>query len=387
MNRHSIFRIRSIAERVLRQIWHDKRVLAFMFVVPSLAMLLFGFSFSGDIRGVRMAVIDQDQTDLTASIIDNLQHDNTFSVTQIMTDAPDPEQLLLKQGYQAVVRFPKKFTSLYYAHFAMGVATSAQGTIDLTLDESDPQIATSVKMGIADAVMNLGEGGPIDIKTRELYGVTVRFIDSFAPAIMGMVVAIVCTILTLLSVVREKVDRTFARIWVSPVRRAEFILGYIVAFGLIALGQSLLVLSIGKVVFNIVVNGSIFWAFACVILFAIGNVGLGALLSALAQTESQAILFFPLVILPSVLLSGMMWPLQAIPKLLRPISYVIPLTYSNRLLRAVMVKGLLPWQEPLGFAGVLLFVLLTILSASFFCVRVRASNNKLPHLVRRGRFQ
>lgn len=365
MNRRSISRIRSVAERVLRQIWHDKRVLAFMFVVPSLAMLLFGFSFAGDIRGVRMAIIDQDQTDLTASIIDNLQHDSTFSVTQIVTDVSDPQQLLLKGGYQAIVRFPKKFTSLYYAHFAMGVATSAQGTIDLTVDESDPQIVAAVKMGLADAVMNLGEGGPIDIQTRELYGVTVRFIDSFAPAIMGMVVAIVCTVLTLLSVVREKVDGTFARIWVSPVRRAEFILGYIAAFGLIAIGQSLLVLSIGKLVFNIVINGSIFWAFVCVILFAIGNVGLGALLSAAAQTESQAILFFPLVILPSVLLSGMMWPLQAIPKLLRPISYLIPLTYSNRLLRAVMVKGLLPWQEPVGFAGVLLFVLLTILSATF----------------------
>ena len=91
MNRRSISRIRSVAERVLRQIWHDKRVLAFMFVVPSLAMLLFGFSFAGDIRGVRMAIIDQDQTDLTASIIDNLQHDSTFSVTQIVTDVSDPQ--------------------------------------------------------------------------------------------------------------------------------------------------------------------------------------------------------------------------------------------------------------------------------------------------------
>jgi len=156
------------------------------------------------------------------------------------------------------------------------------------------------------------------------------FIDSFAPAIMGMVVAFICTVLTLLSVVREKVDGTFARVWVSPVRRAEFILGYIVAFGLIALVQSVLVLSIGKGVFGIVINGSLGWAFAGVILFAIGSVGLGTLLSALAETESQAILFFPLVLLPSVLLSGMMWPLQAIPALLRPLSYIVPLTYSNR---------------------------------------------------------
>jgi ABC-2 type transport system permease protein len=117
-------------------------------------------------------------------------------------------------------------------------------------------------------------------------------------------------------------------------------------------------------VFNIVVNGSLFWAFLSVILFAVGSVGLGTLLSALARTESQAIVFFPMIMLPSVLLSGMMWPVQAIPGLLRPISYVVPLTYSNRLLRAVMVKGLAPWQEPVGLAGVLVFVVLTIVLAS-----------------------
>ncbi len=360
----TMVRIGAVAARVLRQIWHDKRVILFMFAVPTLAMILFGYSFSGNIQGIRLGIIDEDQTDLTASIIDNLQTDDTFRVTLLSEGGKDPEDLLLHRGYQAIVRFPDKFTSLYYAHFAMGVATSARGVIDLTLDESDPQIAAAVQMGLANAVMDLGEGGPIKIETRELYGVSIRFIDSFAPAIMGMVVAFLCTVLTLLSVVKEKVDGTFARVWVSPVRRAEFILGYIAAFGLVALAQSVLVLVIGKVVFDVVINGSLFWAFASVILFAIGNVGLGTLLSSLAQTESQAILFFPLVLLPSVLLSGMMWPLQAIPWLLRPLSYIVPLTYSNRLLRAVMVKGLAPWQEPVGFAGVLVFVLLTIVTAS-----------------------
>ncbi len=361
----SLARIGAVAARVLRQIWHDKRVLAFMLFIPSIAMILFGYSFSGDIRDVRVAVIDEDKTDLTQSIIENLLADPTFTITQLEPGERDLQALLLEEGYHAVIRFPEKFTSLYYAHFAMGVATTAQGTIDLTLDESDPQIAAAVQMGLADALLDLGEGGPVEVETRELYEVEVRFIDSFAPAIMGMVCAFICTVLTLLSVVREKVDGTFARIWVSPVRRAEFILGYLAAFGLIALLQSVLVLSIGKLVFNVVINGSLFWAFVCVILFAIGNVGLGTLLSAVAQTESQAILSFPLVLLPSVLLSGMMWPVQAIPWILRPLSYIVPLTYSNRLLRAVMVKGLSPWQEPLGFGGVLVFVVATIVLASF----------------------
>ena len=361
----SLFRIRAVVSRVLRQINNDKRVLVIMFVIPVLAMILFGFSFSGEIHGIRLAVIDADGTDLTGSIIDNLQGDSTFQVTTLNPASYDPDALILHDHYQAVIRFPEKFTSLYYAHFAMGVATSAQGRIDLTLDESDPQIVAAVQKGLADALMNIGEGGPVKVETQYLYGVKVRFIDSFAPAIMGLVVMLVSTLLTLLSIVQEKVDGTFARVWVSPVRRGEFILGYIVAFGLIALVQSILVLAIGKAVFGIVINGSLFWALASVIAFAVGSVGMGTFLSSLAQTEAQAVLFYPLIVVPSILLSGMIWPLQAIPKLLRPLSYLVPLTYSNRLLRAVMVKGLVPWQEPLGLAGVLTFVLLTVVVSSF----------------------
>ncbi len=356
-------RIGAVAERVLRQLWHDRRVLAFMLLLPAVAMILFGYSFSGDIRDVRVAFIDEDKTDLTASILENLETDNAL-VVHVVASGQDPERLLFGDGYQGVIRIPAKFTSLYYAHFAMGVATSAQGRIDLALDESDPQIAAAVQKSLADALMDLGEGGPVDVQVQDLYGVDVRFIDSFAPAIMGMVVAMISTVLTLLSIVREKVDGTFARVWVSPVRRGEFILGYVLAFGLIALVQSVVVLTIGSLVFGIVINGSVFWAFLCVILFAVGSVGLGTLLSAMAQTESQAIVFFPLVMLPSVLLSGMMWPVQAIPALLRPLSYLVPLTYSNRVLRAVMVKGLAPWQEPVGFGGILAFVVLTVVAAS-----------------------
>ena len=358
-----LHRIGAVAERVLRQLGHDRRVLAFMLLLPAVAMILFGYSFSGDITDIRVAFIDEDRTDLTASVLENLQKDAALAV-RVLAPGQDPERVLIDGGYQAVIRIPAKFTSLYYAHFAMGVATSAQGRIDLALDKSDPQIAAAAQKSLADALMDLGEGGPVDVQVKDLYGVDVRFIDSFAPAIMGMVVAMISTVLTLLSIVREKVDGTFARVWVSPVRRAEFILGYVIAFGLVALAQSLVVLTIGKLVFDIVINGSIFWAFACVILFAVGSVGLGTLLSALAQTESQAIVFFPLVMLPSVLLSGMMWPIQAIPAVLRPLSYLVPLTYSNRLLRAVMVKGLAPWQEPIGFLGILAFVVLTIVAAS-----------------------
>ncbi len=108
-------------------------------------------------------------------------------------------------------------------------------------------------------------------------------------------------------------------------------------------------------------------------LFAFGNVGLGTFLSALARTESQAILLFPLVILPSVLFSGMLWPLQAIPAVLRPLSYLVPLTYGNKLLRAVMVKGLPPWGEPVGFAGVLVFLMFTIALASLALHDVKRS--------------
>lgn len=152
----SAARVWAVTMRVLRQMRHDVRLIAIMLVVPSLAMILFGFSFSGDIRGVRLAVIDEDRTDLTSEIIDSLKGDPTFRVTEL-PPGQDPEKLLLS-GYQAVVRLPDKFTSLYYAHFAMGVATEAHGTLHLWLDESDPQIAAAIRAGVAEALMDIGKG-------------------------------------------------------------------------------------------------------------------------------------------------------------------------------------------------------------------------------------
>ncbi len=371
-----LHRVGAVAERVLRQLWHDRRVLAFMLLLPAVAMILFGYSFSGDIKGVRVGFIDEDKTDLTASILENLEKDDAL-VVRVVAPGQDPERFLLDDGYQAVVRIPAKFTSLYYAHFAMGVATSAQGRIDLALDESDPQIAAAVQKSLADALMDLGEGGPVDVQVQDLYGVEVRFIDSFAPAIMGMVVAMISTVLTLLSIVREKVDGTFARVWVSPVRRGEFILGYVLAFGLIALVQSLVVLTIGKsrlphrdqrldllgVPVRDPVRGRQRWARDA----PVGSGADGIAGDRLLPARDAAV----------GLLSGMMWPVQAIPALLRPLSYLVPLTYSNRVLRAVMVKGLAPWQEPLGFGGVLAFVVLTVVAASLVLRQQGRSANRL----------
>ncbi|MBE0634404.1 ABC transporter permease, partial [Candidatus Bipolaricaulota bacterium] len=150
-----LYRIAAVTERVLRQLWHDRRVLVFMLMLPAIAMLLFGYSFSGDITDVRIAFIDEDNTDLTESILESLQDAEAFKVT-VLDSVNDPQHLLLSEHYQAVIRLPDKFTSLYYAHFAMGVATSAQGTVDLTLDESDPKIAATIRMGLADAMMDLG---------------------------------------------------------------------------------------------------------------------------------------------------------------------------------------------------------------------------------------
>ena len=106
------YRILAVAERVLRQLWHDRRVLAFMLVLPAVAMLLFGYSFSGDITDIRVAFVDEDDTDLTASILESLQADDAFDVT-VLDSVDDPERLLLDSGYQAVIRIPDKFTSLY----------------------------------------------------------------------------------------------------------------------------------------------------------------------------------------------------------------------------------------------------------------------------------
>ena len=228
----------------------------------------------------------------------------------------------------------------------MGLTNPSSGLntqITIQDDESIPNIKNAIQGTVASAItttiQNQGIKSPVTINTDAIYGENAQFIDFFVPGIMAFVVFLLTTLLTLLAFVGERTSGTLDRLLSTSLRESEIVSGYAIAFGVIGTIQAAFLLTIALLVFEIIVVGNVLLAFLVIALLAVVSQALGILLSSLAKREAQAVQFIPFIILPVFLLSGIFWPIQAIPTWLRPFSYLVPPTYAVDAVRSVMLKG------------------------------------------------
>jgi ABC-2 type transport system permease protein len=175
----------------------------------------------------------------------------------------------------------------------------------------------------------------------------------------------VTTIFSVIVIVREKTGGMLERLFATPLAPLELVLGHAAALSLVAVLQSTVILGAAILLFQIQIAGNVVLAFAVLLLFAVGNQGLGMVASAAARNELQAVQFIPLVLFPSILLTGVFYPLEAIPGGLRPLSWFVPLTYANDALHSIMLRG---WGA--GDVGLDLIILAAYAAASLLAAAV-----------------
>ncbi len=344
-----LYRVLAVTRRVFSDIRNDKRTLALVFVAPIFAMFVFGLAFSGDVENVHVIVVNHDKgftvpggnfTSLSDEIISNLDQ-NTLDITYMDSNELAVDQVEKGKAY-AVIIFPEKFTENVYTK-VRNPNSSVNTQITIRADESVVNIKNAIYGAVTDALTTtLNEEGfksPITINSYAVYGSNAQFIDFFVPGIMAFVVYLLTTLLTLITFVGERVNGTLERLLATPLTEGEIVAGYGITFSILGTIQAALLLIIGILVFNIMVVGNVIYAFITIALLAIVCQSLGILLSSLAKRIEQAIQFLPFVILPAFLLSGIFWPIEAIPVWLRPLSYLVPPTYAVDANRAVMLKG------------------------------------------------
>jgi ABC-2 type transport system permease protein len=308
-----------------------------MFVAPLFGMFVFGLAFSGDVRDVPVIVVNTDERMtlstrlLSEKIIENI--DTETLTVESMDRVEDAKKRVENGEFYAVIVFPQHFTR-----------DSTEGTtILIILDKSNVNVSNAVTKAVNTAVlMTLQEEGknvPITVVEDPLYGENAEFIDYFFPGILSFVAYLLTILLTLISFVSERVSGTLDRLLATPLKESEVVTGYAVAFGLVGIVQSAFLLTVGMVVFKVNVVGNVLIAFVVIALLAVVSQALGILLSGLAGREVQAIQFFPFVVLPAFLLSGIFWPIEAIPSWLQPASYLVPTTYAVDACRDVMLRG------------------------------------------------
>lgn len=343
------YRIMAVSRRVFRGVVNDKRSLVLLFLAPILAMCVFGIAFSGDVENVNVIIINQDQgftppmgdtIYLADEIVNNL-NTTTLSIHN-MTSIDDARAEVESGQVSAVIIFPEDFSeNAILKSQDQSYPNSAEITIegDDSIVNIKTAITTTVSTALSDTLTENGVTPAIQLNSDPIYGEDAEFIDFFVPGILAFVVYLLTTILTLITFVNERSSGTLERVLSSPVTEGELVMGYAITFGTFGVLQVALLLTIAILVFNIMVVGNVLLAFLAVAILAISCQALGILLSSLAKRAEQAIQFFPLVILPAFLLSGIFWPIQAIPEWIRPFSYLVPPTYAANACRAVMLKG------------------------------------------------
>ena len=338
-------RVGAITRRLLQQFRRDRRTLALLFVAPLVILGLLGYMIRGSSSSPAVGVANQDQGPLGAMFVSALERSSLITATTIQ--ASDGDARLKDGSLVAYIVFPLDFSSRAQA-----------GTIapEVHLEGSQPGTSAPVLQALQQALTSVAATGPVHFEPQVHYlygGPGFDTLDYFGAAFIGLVVFFLVFVITIVAFLNERSQGTLERLMASPLRRGEIVLGYMLGFTVLALIQSAEVLVFSLAVLKVHNQGNVILIFTIEALMALTAVNLGIFLSMFARTEFQAVQFIPLVIVPQVLLSGILFPVSTEPKPLQVVSDVLPLTYAVNGLRDVMVKGAdLTWSSLQLDAGV-----------------------------------
>ncbi|HEU5368517.1 MAG TPA: ABC transporter permease [Ktedonobacterales bacterium] len=350
----SFLRIGALTLRIVRQFLRDPRTLALVFLAPILVMTLLNLVLNNQTSAVSLAVVLPTASDQITTVFNqNLkqalaQQSDTLSVSYIA--ASDADSALDNGDVNGVLIFPPDFAT------QLQQGNTAAESITLKLDGSNPGAAKALNNAVAALLQNLAQrAAPASQNTGALPSASpaptlnseyvpasskdYTQTDSLAPLFVGLFAFFFIFLLTSVSFLRERSRGTIERLLISPLSRAELVLGYVVGFSIFAVVQSLLILLYVIYVLRVHYAGNLGLIFLITLALTVGSVNLGIFLSTYARNELQVIQFIPLVIVPQALLGGLFWPVNSLPVVLKQIAYVMPLTWANFGLKDIMLKG------------------------------------------------
>ena len=307
-----------------RHIVRDKRTMLILFGMPTVMMLLFGFAISTDVRNVRTVVVTSQMDHLTQAAVERLSASEYFTITAAVATPRDAERMIRHQEADMAVVFGKDFAA-------------KKSGVQLIVDGADPNMAQQWATYAQQVVANPSSSV---VNSKMLYNPQMRSAYNFVPAIMGMLLMLVCAMMTSISIVREKERGTMEVLLVSPVRPLMVIIAKAVPYLVLAFAILVVILLMAHYVLDVSLVGSLFWIVAVSTLYILLALSLGLLISNVARTQLVALLLSAMVLLmPVVMLSGMMFPVESMPPVLQWAAAVVPPRYYIDAMRKLMIMG------------------------------------------------
>ncbi len=352
-------RLFAVARKEVIQLRRDPRSLAMAFLVPALLTLLFGYVIVFDVRNLKLAVLDQDRTAESRRLVESFTASGYFTVAARLDRVEEAEPLLQRGRARMVLVIPPGFAR----ELAAGRSAPVQALVDGG-DANTASIAMNYGAAIvaaysARAVLHgAAPRVPLTPESRVWYNEELKSQNMVVPGLIAVIMMIISAMLTALTVAREWERGTMEQLASTPVHRAEVILGKLLPYLGIGLVDVSVAIGLGVTVFGVPLRGSVPFLFALATLFLIGSLGLGIFISAAIKSQLLATQVAMLATyLPSLLLSGLLFDISAMPTLLKLVTFVVPARYFVTVLRGVFLKGVGPavlWPQGLGM---LLFAL------------------------------
>ncbi|MEO8063285.1 MAG: ABC transporter permease [Pseudomonadota bacterium] len=364
----SLRRLRAVAIKEVRQLSRDRVTFGMIVGVPLLQITLFGYAINYDVRNLATVIQDDANTSMSREFIAQLRATQVVRVSYTTASSAELEKLMREGRASMAVVIPHDFERR--------LQSDTRAVVQILVDGAQPSIA-GVAGGIAamPILARHGEGPysggkrlePRRIEIRTLYNPEKRTAVQIVPALIGVILSMTMVLFTSGAIVRERERGNLELLIATPLGRLELMVGKLLPYVGIGLIQTTLILIVGSYLFNVPVAGNLANLYLATLMFIAASLGLGLFVSTLAQTQFQAFQLAFITLLPSILLSGFMFPFEGMPVAAQWIAQVLPLTHFNVIIRGVMLRGAsLPevWPQ-LAKLAVFLTVMLSIAVARF----------------------
>lgn len=355
----AIGQIAAVAVKELRQIRRDRRTLMILLFVPAFILLLYGYALNFDIRNVPLAVQDQDRSSASREVISAFVNSGYFDLVGEVGSSEAIDGVLDRGDARAVLVVP--------ARFGRDVATARPTAVQVIINGDNSNTASTV-MGYSLTIVNAlssqyelraslrrSAGPAVVIEPRVWYNPELRSALFLVPGLIAYIAMLTAVVSTALSIVREKEAGTIEQVRMSPVGPLSYVLGKTAPYFAISLVSAFIVVGLAMVLFDLPMRGSWTVLLLAVSLFLVGALGMGLLISTVAETQQVA---FQLALLssylPTLMLSGFIFPITSMPPFLQTVTYAVPARYFLVALRSIVLKGVGPsvfWQDLAALAA------------------------------------
>lgn len=351
----------SFVKKEFHHIFRDKRTMFILLFMPVVQIIIFGFALTNEVKNSKIAVWDQSKDVATASLVAQLEASRYFEVEQTISAPGQVEKVFQEGKVKLVLVIPP--------HFNDDLQHFNKAPVQLLADASDPNVANTLTNYASAIIMDYQQRitqerklpYTITPEIRMLYNPELKGAYNFVPGVMAMVLLLVCTMMTAITIVREKEMGTMEVMLVSPMKPFRIVLAKAVPYLLLSSINITSILLLSKYVLDVPINGSLLLLVGESFLFTLVSLSLGLLISAGAESQQTA-MFISLIgmFLPTVMLSGFMFPVENMPLPLRTVSNIVPAKWFYIIVKSVMIKGTglhTVWKETLILVGMLFFFL------------------------------